>query len=112
MRGGGVCQPGLACADGVVNGKKSFSEQNFPWPPSGVANLEVVRPKTDVPHGVKRAGYIQTFGTSAQKVLFHGRVLLELGKIARNDGGFSNTVPSSVVKITHTSTNALVRTRV
>ena len=36
MRGGGVCQAGLACVNGVVNGRKSFSEHIFPSPPGGL----------------------------------------------------------------------------
>ena len=38
-------------------------------------SLWVVCLETDAPHGVKRAGLSQTFGASAQKVLFHSRIL-------------------------------------
>ena len=74
----GVCQPRLACANGVADGRKSFSEHLFPWPPTWFASLEAVCPKTDDPHGVKRAGFSQSAGV--QKVFFHGRVLGEFGK--------------------------------
>ena len=75
-------------------------------------SLWVVCLETDAPHGVKRAGLSQTFGASAQKVLFHGRVLSELGEIASKDGVFAKTVPNNVVEITHVSINALVRARI
>ena len=55
--------------------KKSFSEHFFPRPPAGVDSLGAVCSETDAPHRVKRAGFSQTFGASAQKVLFYGRVL-------------------------------------
>ena len=80
MRGDGACQPGLACANAVTDGRKSFPEQFLPSPPAGVASLEVVRPERDAPHGVKRAGFGQTLGTSALKVLFHGRFLRDLSQ--------------------------------
>ena len=65
MIGGEVCLPGLACANGVADGKKIFSEQGFPWPPPKVSSLGVVGPNTDVPHGANGAGFSQTFGASA-----------------------------------------------
>ena len=75
MRGGGICQPGLACVNGVADGRKSFSKHFFPWSAAGVAGFEVVCPETDAPHGAKMASFSQTVGASAQKVLFHGWVL-------------------------------------
>ena len=75
MKGGEVCQPGLACTDGVADGRKSFSENKIPWPPARVASPRVVCPVTDTPHGVKRAGFSLKIGASAQKMLFRGRVL-------------------------------------
>ena len=70
MRGGGICQIGLACVNDVADGRKSFSRQTFPWPPAEVASHGVGSPETDVSHGVKRACFSQTFGASAQKALF------------------------------------------
>ena len=75
LRGGLCCQPGLTGANGVANRRKSFSEQTFPWPPAGITGLGVVHPEADAPHRVERAGCSQTFGTSAQDVIFHGKVL-------------------------------------
>lgn len=46
----GVCLPGLACANGVVNGSKSIPEKMLPSPPAEVLGLGVDRPETDVPH--------------------------------------------------------------
>lgn len=79
MREGDACQHGLTCANCVT---ESFTEKICPSPPAGVAGLGVVRPEIDVPHRVKRAGFSQPVGASAQKVLFHGRVLCELGESA------------------------------
>ena len=74
MKGGGVCQPGLACANGVAEGRNCFPNIFLPWPAAGVSSLGVVCPETDASHGVERAGFSQT-DASAQKVLVHGRVL-------------------------------------
>ena len=80
MRGVEVCQPGLTCANGVAEGRKSFSEQLFPCSPAGVASLGVVCPEVDAPHGVKRAGFSQNFGASAQKICFIVRFSKNLAK--------------------------------
>ena len=61
MRGGEVCQPGLACANDVVDGRKSFSEILYYSPRAGVASLGVVCPETDAQHGVERTGISQLF---------------------------------------------------
>lgn len=45
----------------------------------GIVRLGFVRLETDAPHRVIRAGFSQAIGASVQKVLFHGRVLCELG---------------------------------
>ena len=55
--------------------KKGFSEEMFPSPPAEITGLGVVRPETHAPHGVKRAGFSQNCTSSAQEVVFHGRVL-------------------------------------
>ena len=69
------CRPGLTGANGVANRRKSFSEQFFPSSPAGITGLGVVRPETDAPHGVEKAGFSQTsFCASSQEVVFHGRV--------------------------------------
>ena len=52
-----MCQPGLACANSVADGGKSFPEQILPLPPAGILGLGVVRPETDAPNAVKRAGF-------------------------------------------------------
>ena len=101
MRGIRVCQPGFACGNRVADGRKSVSEKTIPWPPAGVASLGVVCPETDAPHGVKRAGFSRTFGASAQKVLFYGRVLRELGKSASEDGVFWNAVLEKASLLRH-----------
>ena len=75
LRGGVGCPPGVTGANGVADGRKSFSEHIIPWPPAGIMSLGVVFPETDAPHGVERAVFSQKFGASAQKVLFHGRVM-------------------------------------
>ena len=81
----------------------------FPSPSAVITGLGVVRPETDAPHGVERAGVSQSYCASAREMIFHGRVLLELGKVASKDGVFANAAPNRVVEITHASTNALVR---
>lgn len=53
MRGGRICQPGLACG----NGGKSFPEHCFPLPPTGILGLGAAHPDTGAPHGVNRAGF-------------------------------------------------------
>ena len=70
MRGGEVCQLGLVCVNGVANGRKRFSEKVFPWPPAGVANR---LPEDRCPTRGQKAGFSQTLGARAQKVLFHGQ---------------------------------------
>ena len=83
MRGGGACQPGLTFANGVANGR-----QSFPLPPAGGAGLGVVRPKTDARTGSKstrsQKGWLQPkkWCQCSIKVLFHDRVLCELGSSA------------------------------
>ena len=49
---------------------------------------------------------------SAQEVVFHGRVLCEVGDVASKDGVFADAVSSRVVAVTHASTNMHVRARV
>ena len=76
LRRGLGFQPSHNGANGVVNRRNSFfSEQFFSSQPAVITGLGVVRPETDAPHGVERAGFSQKFGASAQKVLFHCRVL-------------------------------------
>ena len=64
LRGGVACPTGLAGANGVVDGGRSFSGLNCPWSPAGSLSLGVVWLKTDAPHGVKRAGFSQNVGAS------------------------------------------------
>ena len=66
MRESGVCQPGLTCVKGVANGEESFTEQMLPTPQKGVFTLGIACPETNARHGVKRDGFGQTAGASAQ----------------------------------------------
>ena len=132
MRGGGVYQPSLACPNGVVDGKKSISEQISPGHP-GVASLGVVCPKTMPDTGsrgpasakhmvpvLRRCCFMAGFCENSAKV--PARTASSASKDGE-DGVFLTNVPArtafsrtpsknSVVEITHASTNALVRARV
>lgn len=91
IRGCGVHLPCLSCTNGVTDSRTRFPEQMFPSPPTGVSGLRVVRPETDSPHGVKRAGLSRALGASALKVLFHSGSLSQFGKIDSKDGVFFRT---------------------
>ena len=94
LRGGLNCYPDLTGANGVGNSRKSLAEQDVPSPPAGITGLGVARPETDAPHGVERAGFSRTFCAIGQEVMFHGRVLRELGQVASKDVVFENAVPN------------------
>lgn len=101
MRGGEVCQSGFTCANGVVNGGKSFPEEIFPSPPGGIGALESSA-RRPMP-------WLQpTFGASTQKVMLRDRVRRELGESSTKDGVFPNAVPNAVVEVTHASADAFV----
>ena len=76
-------RPGLTFANCFENGRKRLTEQLFPSPLAWVVGSEIIRPETNAPHWVQRAGFGQTFVASAQKVMFHGRILREFGVVAR-----------------------------
>ena len=86
-----MCQPSCNI---VADARRSYTEHFFPSPPAGVTGLAIVRPETDAPHGVERADFGQIFDASAQEVMFHGRVLRELGQVASKDVVFENAVPN------------------
>ena len=50
---------------------------NFPSPLARVVGPGIIRPETNAPHWVQRAGFSQTF--VAQKAIFHGGLLREFG---------------------------------
>ena len=77
--GGQVCPPGLSVANFFANGRKRLTEQNFPSPLAWVVGSGIIRPETNAPHWVERAGFGQTFVASAQKVIFHGGILRKIG---------------------------------
>ena len=81
--GGRVCQPGLSVANFFANCRKRLTEQNFPSPLVWAFGSGIIRPETDVPHWVQRAGFGQPFIASAHKVMFHGGVLRGSGVFAR-----------------------------
>ena len=78
-----MCQPGLTVANCFTNGRKRLSEQIFPSPLAWVVCSGIIRPGTNAPHWVQRAGFGQPFVASAQKVMFHGGILREIGVVAR-----------------------------
>ena len=70
-----VCIPGLSIANFFANGRKRLTEKMFPSPLSWASRSGIIRPETNAPHWVQRAGFGQPFIASAQKVMFHGGVL-------------------------------------
>lgn len=73
----------------------------------GVVVLRVIRPETDIPHRMKKVGFSHTLSAISHKVLFHGRILCELGKYTNKDYVFPNAVPGSYVEVTHALTCAV-----
>ena len=55
--GGRVCQPGLSVANCFANRRKRLTEQIFSHPLAWVFGSGIVRPKTNAPHCVERAGF-------------------------------------------------------
>ena len=80
--GSRVCQPGLQFAKFFAHGRKRLTEQNFPSPQAWVVASGIIRPEPNASRWVQRAGFGQTFVTSAQKVMFHGGILREFGVVA------------------------------
>ena len=58
-RGGRVCQPGLPVTNFFTNGRKRLTEQHFPSPLAWVFGSEIIRPETNAPHWIQRAGFGQ-----------------------------------------------------
>ena len=77
-RGGGVCRPCLTFENDVAESRKYFIEKNCPSPLAEVAGPGIIRPEINAPHWVQRAGFGQAFVASAQKVMFHGRICVNL----------------------------------
>ena len=78
-----MCPPGVTFANCFANGRNCLTEQNFPSPRAWVVGSGIIRPETNAPHWVQRAGFGQTFVARAQKVMFHDGILGELGVVAR-----------------------------
>ena len=55
----------------------------FLSPLAWVVGSGIVRPETNAPHWVQRAGFGQTFVVSAQNVIFHGGIPREFSVVAR-----------------------------
>ena len=81
--GGRVCQPGLTVANFFANRRKRLTEQIFPSPLAWAFGSGIIRPETNTPHWVQRAGFGQPFIASAHKVMLHGGVLRGSGVFAR-----------------------------
>ena len=78
-----MCQPGLTVANCFANGRKRLTEQIVSSPLAWIVGSGIIRPETNAPHWVQRAGFGQPFIASAQKVMFHGGFLREFGVVAR-----------------------------
>ena len=66
-------------ANGVEDGRKCFTEQICLSPLARVVGPGIIRPETNAPHWVQRAGFSQKVVASAQKLIFHGGILREFG---------------------------------
>ena len=64
-----MCQPGLTVTNFFSNGRKRLTEQIFPSPLAWVVGSGIIRPETNAPHWVQRAGFGQPFIASDQKVM-------------------------------------------
>ena len=73
-----MCRPGLTFANCFANGRNFLTEQIFPSPLAWVVGPGIIRPDTNAPHWVQRAGFSPKFVASAQKVIFHGGILHDL----------------------------------
>ena len=67
-----MCRPGLTFANGFANGRMCLTEKQNPFSLARVVGPRIIRPETNAPHWVQRAGFSQTFVTNAQKVIFMG----------------------------------------
>ena len=56
---GRVCQPGLSLAKVFANCRKHLTEQNIPSPLAWAFGPGIIRPETNSPHWVQRAGFGQ-----------------------------------------------------
>ena len=80
----GCADPASLFANCFANGSKCLTEQIFPSPLAWVVGSGIIRPETNAPHWVQRAGFSQTFVASAQKVMLHGGILREFGVVPDN----------------------------
>ena len=71
------------CREFFANGRKRLAEQILSSPLTWTFGSGIIRPETNAPHWVRRAGFGQPFVASAQKVMFHGGILREFGVVAR-----------------------------
>ena len=62
-----MCQPGLTFAKSLANGRKCLTAQFFPSSLAWVVGPGIIRPETNAPHLVQRAGFSQTFVASVQR---------------------------------------------
>ena len=80
--GGRVRRPALIIANCFANGRKRLPEKMLSSPLAWVVGSGIIRPETNAPHWVQRAGVGQPFVAGAQIVMFDGGVLRELNVIA------------------------------
>ena len=83
--------------------RERFTKKKFPSPLSWVVGPETIRPETNVPHRVQRAGLSQTLVASVQKVIFMGRLWVKLSS-GPDTGGLLIPFPNSGVKAAYAST--------
>ena len=116
MSGGGVCQPGLACANGVADGRKSLFRGIFSpvhrrrLLPSGSSSRRPMPPH-GVPHtGFKGLASAKRLVPVLKRCCFMVGFCENLAKVpARTTSSRTRSQVACVVEFTHTSTNALVR---
>lgn len=104
----GGCQPALTCANGVADDRNDFTEHCFRSPPAGVVGLGVFLPETDAPPRVKRAGFRQRFGASAQICCFMAGLCVNFAKVPARSSVFPDAFPSNGIEVTHASADAFV----
>ena len=52
-----MCQPGLSVSNFFANCRKRLTEQKFPSPLARAFGSGIIRPETNAPHWVQRAGF-------------------------------------------------------
>ena len=80
-------RPGLPtrsqCREFLRERQKAPHRANLPSPLAWVFGSGIIRPETNAPHWVQRAGFGRPLIASAQKVMFHGGDVREFGVSAR-----------------------------